>query len=73
MKIKKLFKFLEKETIFTAFDPKGEKIAVGTVEDFLNDPDIKFVERKVKSIKLLIEKIKAFEDSDYPYLEIQVE
>ena len=73
MKIKKLFKILEKETIFTVFDPKGEKIAVGTVEDFLNDPDIKFVERKVKSIKLLIEKIKAFEDSDYPYLEIQVE
>lgn len=73
MKIKKLFKTLEKETIFTAFDPKGERIASGVVEDFLIDPGSNFVERKVISIKVTKnEKFQDLEDSDYPYLEIKV-
>lgn len=73
MKIKKLFKSLEKETIFIAIDPKGERIASGVVEDFLIDAGSKFVERKVMSIKVTKnEKFQDLEDSDYPYLEIKV-
>lgn len=67
MKLKKLFKVLDKETIFNILDTKGSRYATGNIEDFLEV----FSESPVLSKKVLEVHLKTNER--YMYLDIVVE
>ena len=67
MKLKKLFKVLDKETIFNILDTKGNRYATGNIEDFLEV----FSESPVLSKKVLEVHLKTCER--YMYLDIVVE
>lgn len=67
MKLKKLFKVLDKETIFNILDTKGDLYATGNIEDFL---DV-FSESPALSKKVLEVHLKSNER--YLYLDIVVE
>lgn len=73
MKVKKLLKQFHKHTIFEIIEHK-ERIATGTVQDFLESrPEPECLKKEVKKVKLnKNEKFEGLEGSDYPYLTITV-
>lgn len=73
MKVKKFLKQFHKHTIFEVIEHK-ERIATGTVQDFLEScPESECLKKEVKKVKLnKNEGIAGLEGSDYPYLEIIV-
>ncbi len=73
MKVKKLLKQFHKHTIFEIIEHK-ERIATGTVQDFLEScPESESLKKEVKTVRLNKNvMIAGLEGSDYPYLTITV-
>lgn len=73
MKVKKLLKQFHKHTVFEVIEDK-ERIATGTVQDFLEDcPESESLKKEIKTVKLNKNvRIEGLEGSDYPYLVITV-
>ena len=69
MKIRKLIKQFNPETVIRVLTKSGELFATGVIEDF--DESSKTLDKKISEVNLRkCEKFKDLEGSDYPYLEI---